>query len=172
MAAVTMDDVAEAAGVGKGTVYRGFGSRSGLAEALLNDAERQLQERMLTGPPPLGPGADPGARLTAFVSAYVAFLEDNVELLLETERVGQGARFHTGAYVFWRLHVASLLGELGHGNAPLLADVLLAMMSADLYRHLRSGLGIQAETLCQTLTHLGSLLATRPDAAHDGPDGG
>src|SRR5262249_15009929 len=37
--AVTMDDVATAAGVGKGTLYRRFKDKSGLAAALLNDRE-------------------------------------------------------------------------------------------------------------------------------------
>src|SRR4051812_17623609 len=57
--AVTMDDVAGAAGVGKGTLYRRFGDKGGLAMALLDQRERELQERILTGPPPLGLGAGP-----------------------------------------------------------------------------------------------------------------
>lgn len=155
-----MDEVAEAAGVGKGTLYRGFGSRSGLAEALLDDAERHLQERILTGPPPLGAGAEPGQRLGAFVAAYVDFLDENVELLLETERPGQGARFHTGAYVFWHLHTTSLLGRIGHPNPPLLADALLATMSADLFRHLHANPATPTDSVRDTLTHLASMLAT------------
>ena len=54
---VTMDDVACAAGVGKGTVFRRFGSRAGLMMTLLSDAEAQFQGRFMFGPPPLGPGA-------------------------------------------------------------------------------------------------------------------
>jgi AcrR family transcriptional regulator len=55
--AVTMDDVAAAAGVGKGTLYRRFGDKGGLAVALLDDRERALQQQILTGEPALGPGA-------------------------------------------------------------------------------------------------------------------
>jgi len=43
--AVTMDAVARAAGVSKGTVFSRFGSRAGLAMALLDEAERELQEQ-------------------------------------------------------------------------------------------------------------------------------
>jgi len=61
--AVSLDDVVSAAGVGKGTLYRIFGDKSGLAAALLDEQERDLQERVLSGPPPLGPGAGGRARL-------------------------------------------------------------------------------------------------------------
>ena len=54
-----MDQVAAAAGVGKGTLFRRFGDKSGLAAALLDARERVLQEAVLFGPPPLGPGAPP-----------------------------------------------------------------------------------------------------------------
>ncbi len=56
-AEVTMEAVAGEAGVGKGTVFRRFGDRGALLEALLDEQERQLQERILRGPSPLGPGA-------------------------------------------------------------------------------------------------------------------
>jgi AcrR family transcriptional regulator len=65
-AAVTMRDVAQRAGVGKGTVFRCFGSRAGLMLALLDHSEQQLQSAVNAGPPPLGPGADPVERLVAF----------------------------------------------------------------------------------------------------------
>src|SRR5687768_18150434 len=65
--AVTMSDVARAAGVAKGTIFHRFGDRPGLAQALVDEAERELQEQVLRGPPPLGPGAPPRERLTAFL---------------------------------------------------------------------------------------------------------
>ena len=164
-----MDEVAQAAGVGKGTVYRGFGSRSGLAEALLDAAERELQESLLRGLPPLGPGAEPADRLTAFLSAYLTFLEDNVELLLETEGSESGARLHTGAYAFWHLHLSSLLRDLGHGEPSVLAHLLLAGMSADLYRHLTAGLAVPKEALLATLTELAACIAGGPGPARPSP---
>lgn len=137
LAAVTMDQLAAEAGVGKGTLYRGFGSRAGLAEALLDEAERQLQEQILTGPPPLGWGAPPGERLRAFFSAYLQLLAANVDLIVETERGAPGARFHTGAYSFWHAHVTALLRTQGHNEPGVRAHALLALLSADLYQHLR-----------------------------------
>jgi polyketide synthase 12 len=73
---VTMDGLAERAGLGKGTVFRRFRSRAGIFHALLDDDERTFQELVLSGPPPLGPGAEPVARLTAYGRTRTAFLLD------------------------------------------------------------------------------------------------
>lgn len=49
---LTMESVAAAAGVGKGTVFRRFKDRTGLLIALLDHREALLQAAFLTGPPP------------------------------------------------------------------------------------------------------------------------
>ena len=64
--AVTTDDIAVAAGVGKGTLFRRFGSRAGLMIVLLDEDEKAQQQAFLFGPPPLGPGAPPLERLLAY----------------------------------------------------------------------------------------------------------
>ncbi|MDQ2884136.1 MAG: TetR/AcrR family transcriptional regulator, partial [Actinomycetota bacterium] len=51
---VTMEDIAKAAGVGKGTLYRRYPDRAAVAVALLDEHERRLQQQLLSGPPPLG----------------------------------------------------------------------------------------------------------------------
>ena len=63
---VTMDAVAAKAGVGKGTVFRRFESREGLMGAVLNFSETEWQASVISGPPPLGPGAPAMERLLAF----------------------------------------------------------------------------------------------------------
>jgi AcrR family transcriptional regulator len=63
---LTMDGLAERAGLGKGTVFRRFGTRAGIFAALLDDDERDFQEQVLSGPSPLGPGAPPLDRLIAY----------------------------------------------------------------------------------------------------------
>ncbi|MET9859046.1 helix-turn-helix domain-containing protein [Streptomyces smyrnaeus] len=74
---VTMDGLAERAGLGKGTVFRRFGTRAGIFRALLDADERNFQEQVLSGPPPLGPGAEPVERLVAYGRARIAFLLDH-----------------------------------------------------------------------------------------------
>src|SRR6185312_11589265 len=54
---VSMEAVAAHAGVGKGTLFRRFGDRASLARAVLEETERQLQDDLIRGPAPLGPGA-------------------------------------------------------------------------------------------------------------------
>ena len=110
---VTIDDIAKRAGVAKGTVFHRFGNRAGLAVALLDERERRFQDRLLTGPPPLGPGAPPEERLIAFLGALIDFTDENVDLLIVSDHDEPGGRYRTGAYAAWRLHVASLLEELG-----------------------------------------------------------
>lgn len=45
--------------------------------ALLDAGERGLQARVLSGPPPLGPGAEPLDRLLAFGPARLRLLQEN-----------------------------------------------------------------------------------------------
>src|SRR3954447_18961767 len=71
---VTMEAVAAEAGVGKGTVFRRFGDRASLARAVISDQEARLQEGMIRGAPPLGPGAPAEERLIAFGREYLRFL--------------------------------------------------------------------------------------------------
>ncbi|MBV7248467.1 MULTISPECIES: TetR/AcrR family transcriptional regulator [Streptomyces] len=77
---LTMDALAEQSGLGKGTVFRRFGTRAGIFQALLDEIERGLQERVMSGPPPLGPGAPPLDRLIAFGRARVRLLIENTEI--------------------------------------------------------------------------------------------
>ncbi|WP_435742618.1 TetR/AcrR family transcriptional regulator [Nocardioides sp. SYSU DS0663] len=122
--AVTMDAVAARAGVGKGTVFRRFESREGLMGALLDRSESAWQAAVISGPPPLGPGAPPMDRLLAFGRSRLE------TTLLHTELIRAAGRAGTRSYAAWSftaMHVRYLLGELGvAGDLPLLATALLA----------------------------------------------
>ncbi|MDF5755611.1 helix-turn-helix domain containing protein [Spongiactinospora sp. TRM90649] len=129
---VSMDAIAAEAGVGKGTLFRRFGDKSGLAVALLDERERELQERVLSGPPPLGPGAAAAARVTAFVTAYAGYLADHLDLVRVSETASPGARYRIGAYRFWHRHLAILLAEARpDADADYLAHALLAPLGAE-----------------------------------------
>lgn len=150
---VTMDDIAKAAGVGRGTLYRRYPDRASIAQALLDEHERVIQERILRGPGPLGPepAAPPAERLAAFYEAQVELLEQHVHLYLGAE-VG-AARYATGAYGFWRLHVRLLAAAAGIEDPDTAADVLLAPLAPDLYRRQRDN-GVTPERYARVLSVL------------------
>src|ERR1700739_4652948 len=77
---LTMDALAERAGLGKGTVFRRFGTRAGIFAALLDDDERAFQHEVLAGPPPLGPGAAPQDRLIAYGRARTRFMTEERDI--------------------------------------------------------------------------------------------
>ncbi|MBO0818732.1 MAG: TetR/AcrR family transcriptional regulator, partial [Actinobacteria bacterium] len=131
IAAVTLDDVVAAAGVGKGTLFRRFGDKAGLAVALLDEQERELQAAILAGPPPLGPGAGPSARLAAFVRRYVSYVGENLDLVAMSQTASPGARLRTGSHQFWRQHCAFLLTSARVPDPGLRADLLLAALTAE-----------------------------------------
>jgi AcrR family transcriptional regulator len=148
---VTMDDIAKAAGVGRGTLYRRYPDVRSIAVALLDAHERALQEQLLRGEPPLGPGASPGERLAAFYAAMVELLDTHAHLVLGAET--GGARFRTGAYQFWATHVRALLIEAGVAEPDSLVDALLAPLAAEVYRHQRER-GLGSEQIASGLAKL------------------
>jgi AcrR family transcriptional regulator len=128
---VSMDDVARAAGVGKGTLYRRFGDRSGLAFALLNARESEFQEECIRGAPPLGPGAPPEERLIEFGRRLLAYVEERGDLVLAAQSGAPGRRGASPVYTFYSTHVALLLRELDPElDAEYTAHALLSTLSA------------------------------------------
>lgn len=145
--AVTMDAVACRAGVGKGTVFRRFGSRSGLMQALLDHTEQELQHGFMFGPPPLGPGAPPVDRLIAFGRARLAVVEVQGEVLRAAENAPE-FRFGGPARALSIAHVVSLLRANGvDGDLELLAAALLAPLEASLVLHQMRDLGMTTQRL-------------------------
>jgi AcrR family transcriptional regulator len=121
---VTMDALAAKAGVGKGTVFRRFGSREGLMAALLNFSETEWQASVISGPPPLGPGAPAMERLLAFGRSR---LEANLRLAQLIRAAGAAGVRNYSAYSFVAMHTRHLMRELEvRGDIPLLATALLA----------------------------------------------
>jgi|SRR5581483_7551849 len=143
---VSMDEIAEAAGVGKGTLFRRFGSRAALATAVLSEDEARLQEGFIRGEPPLGPGAPARERLVAFGEARLDLIDAHSELLAAAEVAG--AHLDSAPFAASRLHVTLLLREIDPGCDPeLLADTLLAGLSAPLFVYLRDVRGFELERI-------------------------
>lgn len=144
---VTMEAVATAAKVGKGTVFRRFGDRAGLMLALLDHHEQQLQTALLMGPPPLGPDAPAAERLRAFGPAVIRHERAHRDLYLAAH--ADLARHYRSPANHLRLgHVALLLWQLkAPGDIELVAHTLLGYLSTLLADHLLAQRGMPMERL-------------------------
>lgn len=142
---VSMQDVARAACVGTGTVYRRFGDRAGLVLALLDEHTRAFQQSLISGPPPLGPGAPAAERLAAFGDGYLELIERHADLLVAAAPEGRDA---AGPHQLYATHVAILLREAAPAiDAELTAQALLATLAPGQHVYLRRDLGWPMERL-------------------------
>ena len=158
---MTMDEVACAAKVGKGTLFRHFGDRCGLLRALLDERERVFQEDFIRGPAPLGPGAPACERLVAFGERMLDHIELQGDLLAAAENGDPGERLRHSVYAAYRAHVTVLLrsSRLDRGTGYI-ADVLLGALATELVLYQRRDLGMPQDELKRRWRELVQTLAT------------
>ena len=138
---VSMQDVAEAAHVGTGTLYRRFGDRSGLALALLETDARAFQDAFLSGEPPLGPGVPAVDRLHAWGVTYAEHMEQHAGLI-----GAASVRPGLGPEPFYATHLAMLLREAAPQCDPeFTAQALLASLGPVQHLYARERLGWSLE---------------------------
>ncbi|MFD6291067.1 TetR/AcrR family transcriptional regulator [Streptomyces sp. NPDC060205] len=146
-AGVTMEAVAVAAEVGKGTVFRRFGDRTGLLMALLDHSAKQLQAAFLSGPPPLGPGAPPVERLGAFGRAVLRQSVEQLDLQLAAQPE-PARRYSFPPQRFLTGHVTLLLRQAApDADCALLAQTLMGYLDPALIHHLTKECGMPLERL-------------------------
>jgi AcrR family transcriptional regulator len=144
--ALTMQAVATAAGVGKGTVFHRFGDRDGLTQALLDDYMRDFQDAFLHGPPPLGPGAPAAERLEAFVVALVRLQADHLALALAAEAPTRPEL--APVYAPLAIHIAALVHEIDPAlDEGIVAGMILSAIAPPLLHRMRVVLGVDTATL-------------------------
>ncbi|MFJ8555334.1 TetR/AcrR family transcriptional regulator [Streptomyces sp. NPDC001588] len=135
VSSVSMDDIAAEAQVGKGTIFRLFGSRDGLLDALWASKAQDLRDQVDGGPPPLGPGAPARDRAVAFLDAVLTFKLDNINLLRARETTASGL-LQSEQYRWMRDLLARTAMEavrtLTAEDAEYLAHILLATVHIDL----------------------------------------
>lgn len=155
---VTMEDVAAAAGVGKGTLYRRYPHKGALALALLGENALRFAEEMERRA--AGGADDTLGLIAAFLERLVAFNEENGALLSAAGDAALGPRrgwlYTTPIYQWMRAALQTLLahaltrGEIRLLNPAVAADVLLAPFAIDLYQYQRHELGLSGADILAT----------------------
>lgn len=146
--AITMSALAEAAGVGKGTLYRHFENKTAICQALLDDDQRQLQERTLQR---LRQGGTPLDNLRWFVAEVAAFVARNEALLYIDGRDLLPMLAHP-AHLWWRQTIRGLLAQARvSGDVDYLADMLYVLLDARTITFQRRSLGYSFERIVDGL---------------------
>ncbi len=134
---VSMSDIAEAAGVGKGTVFRRFGDRTALIEAVLMPRVNALSQQVEHGAPPLGPGGSPAEATRAYLDALLDFVVGNRTLIRALENRGPNVYYANASSRYW---IAELTRRLTvarpEEDADYLAHVLFTALRADVVDYL------------------------------------
>jgi AcrR family transcriptional regulator len=169
VANVCMAEIAEAAGVGKGTLYRRFASKAELCLSLMDrqlsafqsDSLARFRRQTAGGVPYL-------AQLADFLEGLVGFTDVHSPLLSEVER---GGLLRTEQPLnlphFWQFMTVSALLRSAARRGELVADLdldyvgeaLLAPLQIDLFRYQRDARGYTIERIGDGLRRLVGLLA-------------
>ncbi|RMG99951.1 MAG: TetR/AcrR family transcriptional regulator [Chloroflexi bacterium] len=162
---VNMADIAQAAGVGKGTLYRRFTNKAALCLALMDAQMREFQNTMLERMRTMSAnGVSRLEQLMHFLDALVHFTDAHVPLLCEIQREGMVTQDETSLQLphFWQymtvnglLRAAREAGEIAPDlDVDYLADALLAPLKADIFRYQREVRGFSLERISQGLQTL------------------
>lgn len=143
---VSMTAIADAAGVGKGTLYRHFKSKSEICHALLDHETRDLQERSLRRLQNFG---DPHDDLIWFLEQVALFVIRNAALLCvgatsrpDSEREVPQLTLNHPAHFWWRTTIRGLLQRIQpSGDLDYAADVLYVMLDVHTLYFQRETLG-------------------------------
>lgn len=161
---VCMAEIAEAAGVGKGTLYRRFANKGELCLALMDTQMAEFQNAMLTLFNGLSAQGVPYLeQLATFLRSLVEFTEIHSPLLVEVQRAGMiqnDERLNLPH--FWQYMTVSALlrsadraGELDQGlDLDYLGEALLAPLQVDYFRFQRHARGYTVERISDGLRSL------------------
>nr|WP_229928979.1 TetR/AcrR family transcriptional regulator [Kitasatospora xanthocidica] len=153
---VSMDDIAAAAGVGKGTLFRRFGDRAGLIGAVIASRLEPLRKAQDAA------ASAPRQRVLDLLDAALRFKIENRNLMAAAEGAGLGSPYQAAHYAWWHETLRAALDQVpGVRAADFTAHALLAALRADLVAHLIDDRKMTPEALRSALAaHLDNVLGS------------
>lgn len=166
IANVCMAAIAEAAHLGKGTLYRSFANKGELCLALMDDDMQVFQNKTLQR---LRETANQPAltRLEIFLDSLAHFMEFHAPLMREVQIHGtlqQDPQFSQDSPQMWLpwlretirllLQQAEQNGETQELDILYLIDAILAPLNANLFIYQRDVLGFEVERISRGIRHL------------------
>ena len=140
---VTMDEIAHAAGVGKGTLYRRYPDKAALVVALMDACFVNLERETLEDIEAGSGKTSAIDQLQAFFDRLIGWTEEHTQWLGVIADQSSGSRRGAGrcgpiyrwlhGVVEYLLRLAAAAGEANIDNTVYTADVLLAAVDVDLY---------------------------------------
>jgi AcrR family transcriptional regulator len=170
--AVSMHQIAMAAGIGQGTLYRRYRHKGELCVDLLRERHEQFMEEIVTL---LKATAESPAleRLDSVLAHCVGFLEEQGALMApsaipdrrsmmcdEANEPRRLSSYHVPLYLWLQDLFSELLveavaqGELAALDIPFTTDTILATLNPLFYRFQRQERGFSPERILQGLRHL------------------
>jgi AcrR family transcriptional regulator len=144
---VTMSDIAEAAAIGKGTLYRHFEDKAQLCQALLDEDQRSLQDRALEYFRSQG---DPLDNLGWFLVEVALFVDRNAALLCVSS--DHTKTLSHPAHWWWRQTIRGLLGQINPpGDLEYLTDLLYVMLDVNTIYFQRTSQGYSIQRIADGL---------------------
>ncbi|MEH0108755.1 helix-turn-helix domain-containing protein [Tersicoccus sp. MR15.9] len=146
-AAVSMDEIAAAAGVGKGTLFRAFGSRDGLLDAVFASRLDPLRQELNRPGSPVGPDVPAADRLVGVLLLLLDFKLDNPRLTTAREMNGT-ALLQAPHYRWVHRLLQDLVAKTGRtaDSADVAAHLLLGALRVEVITELQAA-GMTREQL-------------------------
>ncbi|MFJ3927493.1 TetR/AcrR family transcriptional regulator [Streptomyces sp. NPDC090022] len=158
-----MDDIAAAAGLGKGTLFRRFGDRAGLIGAVIASRMEPLQHAVREAAQ--APGSSPRQRVRDLLDAALHFKIENRNLMAAAEDAGLSSPYRAEHYGWWHEILRAELDQVpGVHDPAFTAHALLATIRADLVAHLIDDQKMTPDGLRSALAaHVDNVLGARPE---------
>ncbi len=159
VADVTMSAVADAAGVGKGTLYRHFENKLALSMAMLDHDQRDLQDRTLQR---MRESQDQLDTLQWFISEVLQFTDRNSELLCVSagEHGPLGSLAHP-AHWWWRQTIRGLVAQINSEcNADYVADSIFILLDVHNIYFLQKERGYNIQQITTNMQQMATHMIT------------